>query len=247
MQWWGLIKRHWQNGALGTLECSAIYAFHFFMLHISLTHLFLLHVFHWVFLCCIPFSALIFLAPFFVESFFVASFFIVLHWHYRNCRKNWDPLQLVREHALCHCLIDYHRWSLQPSVMVHHCPFQSSFCLQQESPQNAPPGKMPITVTARLEEDTVAQQDSTLQKNTSKMLVAPQISKGLGLPWSALVCYSLPWLLLAWPRCIILHPHSISLHPHCIHMHPPASAFICFICFVCFYLFFKIPTLSRFF
>ena len=85
------------------------------------------------------------------------------------------------------------------------------------------------------------------QKNASEMLVAPQISHGHGLPWSALVCYSLPWLLLAWPRCIILHPHSISLHPHCIHMHPPASVFICFICFVCFYLFFKIPTLSRFF
>ena len=43
------------------------------------------------------------------------------------------------------------------------------------------------------------------------MLVAPRIPQGLCLLWSALVCYSLPWmllvklvvawLLLAWPPC----------------------------------------------
>ena len=30
----------------------------------------------------------------------------------------------------------------------------------------------------------------------SEMLVAPRISEYFGLPWSALICYSLPWMLL---------------------------------------------------
>ena len=35
-------------------------------------------------------------------------------------------------------------------------------------------------------------------KKSSEMPVAPRISQWLGLPWSALVCHSLSWLLLAW-------------------------------------------------
>ena len=56
-------------------------------------------------------------------------------------------------------------------------------------------GQMATSNIVRVHVDTmsICSCCCLVEKNASEMLVAPQISQWLGLPWSALVCHSLPW------------------------------------------------------